>query len=123
MVKVYSTEDHCSGCGATPSFEIEIGHDCSGFAEKFRMCTKCIENFQTALGLAKTQAAPEANNNEEAWHKVHKLFCKIDYLVKERDSKPEQVSAKYAWDMILLYILRELTDLKAMLMEKRDSDE
>lgn len=51
---------------------------------------------------------------QEVWDKLHSLDCDIDYLMQERDSKPEQVKAKHAWDMILLYILREIRDCKKM---------
>lgn len=55
---------------------------------------------------------------KKVWDKLHSLDCDIDYLLQERDSKPEQVKAKHAWDMILLHILRELRDCKDMLKEK-----
>ena len=51
---------------------------------------------------------------KEMWDKLHSLDCDIDYLLQERDSKPEQVKAKHAWDMILSYILREIKDVKQL---------
>lgn len=56
--------------------------------------------------------------NETAWMKIHSLESKIQYLQDERNSKPEQVNAKHAWDMILCYILRELSDVKEILMKE-----
>jgi hypothetical protein len=47
--------------------------------------------------------------------KIHSLWSSIEYLINERDSKPETVQAKHAWDMILKHISRELLDVKEML--------
>ena len=52
---------------------------------------------------------------EAAWHKIHSLQCDLEYLNQERDSKPEQVKAKHAWDMILAHSSRELRDVKRLL--------
>lgn len=54
---------------------------------------------------------------KEIWDKLHSLGCDIDYLLQERDSKPEQVKAKHAWDIILLHILREIKDCKDVLAD------
>lgn len=54
----------------------------------------------------------------DVWYKVHSLWSSLDYFIKERDSKPETVNAKHAWDMILKHIVRELADVKEMLKDK-----
>ncbi len=64
MIRVCATRDRCSGCGTTPSFEIEIGYDNGNMTEKHRMCSKCIEVFQANLGLAKTQVSLDNIKNE-----------------------------------------------------------
>lgn len=53
--------------------------------------------------------------SEKTWAKAHRLQCDLDYLLQERDSKPEQVNAKHAWDMILRYSVRELQDIKELI--------
>ena len=60
---------------------------------------------------------------EKIWHKIHSLLCDIEYLQQERDSKPETVQCKHAWDMILAHICRELKDCKEMVAEYEDLDE
>lgn len=55
--------------------------------------------------------------SEKTWGKVHRLQCDLDYLLQERDSKPEQVNAKHAWDMILLHSIRELQDIKELVTQ------
>ena len=55
--------------------------------------------------------------NQEAWNKLHNLMCDLDYFIQERDSRPETVNSKHAWDMILGYILREIKDVKELLKE------
>ena len=52
--------------------------------------------------------------SEKAWEKAHRLQCDLDYLLQERDSKPEQVNAKHAWDMILQYAILQLQDIKEL---------
>lgn len=52
--------------------------------------------------------------SEKAWEKAYRLQCDLDYLLQERDSKPEQVNAKHAWDMILRHSIRELQDIKEL---------
>ena len=58
--------------------------------------------------------------NETTWGKVHRLQCDLDYLLQERDSKPEQVNAKHAWDMILRYSIRELQDIKELVTQNTE---
>lgn len=60
----------------------------------------------------------DERKRHEAWEKLHRLECQIDYLQRERDSLPEQVNAKHAWDMILCHILRELSDVKELIKEE-----
>jgi len=59
----------------------------------------------------------------KAWHKIHSLQCNLEYLNQERDSRPEQVMAKHAWDMILMHAIRQLEDTKLILEEYEDVDE
>lgn len=49
--------------------------------------------------------------------KAHRLQCDLDYLLQERDSKPERVNAKHAWDMILRHSIRELQDIKELVTQ------
>ncbi len=60
----------------------------------------------------------DEKKRHEAWGKIHSLQCKIQYLQDERSNRGEQVSAKHAWDMILFYILRELSDVKELIKEE-----
>lgn len=55
--------------------------------------------------------------SEKTWGKAHRLQCDLDYLLQERDSKPEQVNAKHAWDMILRHSIRELQDIKELVTQ------
>jgi hypothetical protein len=59
-----------------------------------------------------------SREHSDAWYKVHSLWSNLDYFIKERDSKPETVSAKHAWDMILKHVVRELSDVKELLRDK-----
>lgn len=52
---------------------------------------------------------------EDVWDKLHSLESDLSYLMDERDSKPETVNSKHAWDMILLHIIREIGDAKIMI--------
>lgn len=54
-------------------------------------------------------------NSKDAWDKLHSLECDLAYLLDERDSKPETVNSKHAWDMILGYVMREVNDVKEYL--------
>ena len=58
--------------------------------------------------------------SEKTWAKAHRLQCDFDYLLQERDSKPEQVNAKHAWDMILRYSIRELQDIKELVTKNTE---
>lgn len=58
--------------------------------------------------------------SEKTWAKAHRLQCDLDYLLQERDSKPEQVNAKHAWDMILRYSIRELQDIKELVTQNTE---
>ena len=53
---------------------------------------------------------------EKAWLKIHSLSHKLEMMNNERDIA-EKVQTKYAWDMILLYAVRELEDTKAILAQ------
>ena len=56
------------------------------------------------------------------WDKIHALESILEYFLEERNSKPEVVKSKHAWDMILLHICRELSDCKAMIVTRMEED-
>ena len=53
--------------------------------------------------------------NKKAWDQLHSLLCNLEYFIQERDSRPETVNSKHAWDMILAYVAREIKDVKELL--------
>jgi len=49
---------------------------------------------------------------QKIWQKTHILWSQLDYLIQERDSRPEPVQSKHAWDMILQHICTEINTIR-----------
>ena len=55
------------------------------------------------------------NEKQSPWNKLHTVSCDVSYYLQEVDST-KIVPSKHALDMMLKYILREIEDVKTILL-------